>query len=110
MVNYARWNRSLVLSLLHRGGDENGDKAFNLLTKAKAVVDAPGGADAYPDEEGEWLVSTAWGEGTEHLRCVVWGCRADRPGTSGTPRASAGVCWPFRCVCRFRRRISTAKR
>ncbi|WOO82767.1 uncharacterized protein LOC62_04G006253 [Vanrija pseudolonga] len=68
VVNYARWNRSLVLSLLHRGGEENGDKAFNLLTKAKAVVDAPGGADAYPDEEGEWLVSTAWGEGTEHLR------------------------------------------
>ncbi|KAL1408978.1 sporulation-specific protein 22 [Vanrija albida] len=68
IVNYARWTRSLVLSLLHRGGEENGGKAFNLVTKAKEVIAAPGGADAYPDDEVEWLVSTTWGQGAEHLR------------------------------------------
>lgn len=73
MVHYARWTRSLVSSLLHRGGVDNEKKVVAILVQTAEVVKSELGQEAYPPDEGQWLISTAWNQGGSKFKYVVMG-------------------------------------
>ncbi|RSH91691.1 hypothetical protein EHS25_009060 [Saitozyma podzolica] len=65
VIRYARWLRAILLNLLHRGGEEDADRALAYLTKGAEVLRSTGGKAAYPADEAQWLLAQAWNKGLE---------------------------------------------
>jgi hypothetical protein len=70
VVRYARWLRAILLMLLHRGSEEDEDRALAYLTKGAEVLRSAGGKAAYPADEGQWLLAQAWNKGLELFALV----------------------------------------
>lgn len=68
VIHHARWTRSLVSSLLHRGGSESEDKVVHVMRQAIQVVTSDLGQMAFPADEVQWLVSTAWNQGASKIK------------------------------------------
>lgn len=60
VVHVARWTRSLVTIVLNRDGEGDKNKAMHFITKAHEVMVSDACLKAYPSDEGEWLLATAW--------------------------------------------------
>lgn len=60
VVHVARWTRSLVTIVLNRDGEGDNAKALHFITKAHKVMVSDACLKAYPSDEGEWLLATAW--------------------------------------------------
>lgn len=88
VIRYARWLRAILLNLLHRGGEEDADRALAYLTKGAEVLRSTGGKAAYPADEAQWLLAQAWNKGLELFALVnatAWVGRA-LPARRGAPR------------------------
>lgn len=70
VIRYARWLRAILLILLHRGGEENADRALGYLPKGVEVLRSAGGKTAYPADEAQWLLAQAWNKGLELFALV----------------------------------------
>ncbi|OCF32177.1 hypothetical protein I316_06091 [Kwoniella heveanensis BCC8398] len=60
VVRFSRWTRSIITLILDRGPSATQDDLMFFFEKVTHVLASPIGSKAYPQDELEWLLATAW--------------------------------------------------
>ncbi|CAD6576494.1 MAG: hypothetical protein TREMPRED_001694 [Tremellales sp. Tagirdzhanova-0007] len=71
ITRFARWIRTILLVVFHRGGGDDDEKAEHFVVRARDVLRTPAGKTSYPPDEAQWLLAQTWNRGLDFLKSLM---------------------------------------